>query len=720
MEVASRNKGKLGTFFGVVVPDLLQMAGVVVFFRLGWIVGHIGIVSMSLIITLASSLLIITSLSLSSIISNMKVGSGGAYFIFSRVLGIEFGSAIGILLCMMQITGIALCISGLALSVQEFFPEFSLPLIEIVALTTLTGISFLSTQFAIRTQFFIFITLLIGLGSIFLGSGAEIPSLEGNAALPAMSFWLAFAMFFPATTGIEAGMSLSGDLKNPGKSLPIGTLLSVVCASILYFSLAFFLHKTVSPETLKFHPTILFHVAKIKILVFAGVWGALLSSALSNILGAPRVIQAIARDGILSQRLAKGHPKTGEPRTATLVVFASTLFLALATDLNHLLPVLTMICLASYALINFVAFFEGFLRNPSWRPNFEIPWPLALLGCLGCFLAMFMINAGAAFIVIALAIGLCLWTSSRKIHGNWDDIRHSLFSFLIHRGTSKLQELRPNPKSWRPNLLTLFPSSGIEKNWILFSHALDHGKGFLTFAASSSEGKVGGLTQKVLEQMHIPAYVHINFCEDTLESQEQIIKNYGFGPLRPNTILVPLSGFSLQNVYSLLRHNSEFGKNIVLLKDDPFNTRLYAENSTTPKQINLWWRGENQKNFELCLALSYTLQASTLWSRAKICIKSIVKDEKMKTKLLNVFQRYQEKLRIRNLIFMPIVDPGESFFANLKEHSKDADFTFLGLKMPEEDHYESYLSTLLDETKELKNFALVLAGEQLNFEKIFT
>lgn len=718
MEVATASKPKLGTFLGVIIPNLLQMAGVVVFFRLGWVVGHVGIFSMSLIIAIASTLLVITALSFSSIISNMKVGRGGGYFIFSRILGIELGGAIGILLCLMQITSIALCISGFALSLQEFFPFFSLPLIEISALLFLVGITYFSTGFAMQIQLFVFLALMAGLASIFLGSSPEILPVQ-NAGPSSLSFWLAFAIFFPATTGMEAGMSLSGELKNPRRSLPLGTIFSVLTASGLYFSLSYFLSRVVPSDILRSHPSIVFSIAKIKPFVLAGVWGAILSSALSNMLGGPRVIQAIAKDGILPSILAKGRGKMGEPQVATLAVFLAALILTLATELNHLIPVLTMICLSSYALINFVAFFEGFLRKPSWRPSFEIPWALALFGSLGCFLAMFMINAGAAFIVIALAIGLCFWTSSRKVHGNWDDIRHSLFSFLIFRGTSKLQELRPNPKSWRPHVLTLFPPSGIEKNCVYFSHALDHGKGFLTFATSSQKQGMRGDTVQMLDHCHIPAYVHVNHCEETLESTEQIIRNYGFGPLRPNTILLPLSTFPPKSICSLLEHASQFGKNILLFKDDPHNIRLYAENATTPKQINLWWRGQNQKNFELCLALSHTLQGSHFWSRSKICIKSIVKDEKSKTKLLHLFEKYREKLRMRNLVFSPIVDPEEAFIPNLKQHSGDADFTFLGLKTPGNDDYETYLEALLKETEGLKNIAFVLAGEDLRFEKIF-
>lgn len=668
---------------------------------------------MSLIIACASSLLLVTSLSLSSILSNMKMGSGGAYFLFSRILGIELGSALGILLSLMQVATISLCISGFAVSFVEFFPTLSIELIEIIALSSLVLLS--TTRFALKTQMLVFLALLAGLISIFLGTSDSISHLPAgeNATLPAFSFWMGFALFFPATTGIEAGMSLSGDLKNPSYSIPRGTLLSVLVAFALYISLTGFLSLVASPSLLKAHPTLVLHLAKSKPLVYAGVWGAILSSALSNILGAPRILASIAKDAVLPSFFSK-------EKRATLFVFALSLFLTLITDLNHLIPVLSMICLGSYAVINFVAFFEEFLHKPSWRPSFQLPWLLPLMGSLACFFSMFMINAGAAFLVIALTVGLCLWTSTRKVEGNWDDIRHSLFSFLIQKATTKLSHLQPNPKSWRPHILTLLATPRLEHNLAYFAYALDQDKGFLTFA-TSSEQKDG--YKNLLEQIQalsIHAHVHINPSENTEESCEQIIKNYGFGPLRPNTILLSLASFPLKHLYLLLEHAAIFEKNILILKDDPKNGALYAKSGDTPKTIHLWWRGLNQRNFQLCLALSYILQCSPQWSGANIIIKSLVKDQIAQDKLISIFSKAKQHLRIKHIDFAPILAPAQDFFLQLREDAKEADFTFLGLRMPDEKKgYEDYLSKVFLETENLHNIAFVLSGEDLKFEEIF-
>ena len=724
----SREKDhKLGAIKGVFIPNVLQMIGVILFMRLGWVLGNVGTSAMLMIISLASSILIITSFSLSSIVSNMKVGSGGAYFIISRVLGIEFGSAIGSLLCVSQHASIALCVSGFSLSIQQFFPDISIKLIEAITLTSLITISYISTHLAVKAQAIIFITLFISIGSIFFGSSQVVDAslYAVEFPLPALTFWAGFAMFFPAATGIEAGMSMSGDLRNPSRALPLGAIMSVITAFLLYASLALFLSREMSPGMLRAHPFIVYNMAKIKMLVVVGVWGATLSSALGSILGAPRIIQALAKDQVLPSALAKGHGKTNQPRTAILLVYCTSLILTLCTNINQIIPIMTMICLVSYGLINFVTFFEAFIKNPSWRPNFNTPWPVALFGSLGCFLVMFLINVNASLIVIALTIILCMVSAYRGIGGRWDDIRYSIFSLLVHKGAARLAKLNPNAKSWRPNLISLFESSALPLSLAYFSYALDHGKGFLTFGttlANEERSKEVEFKQQ-LGELKIPSFLHVNYSDHSSVNLLQQIKNYGFGPLTPNSVILPLTD-DHELIIEVLKDTQRIKKNIILLKSDSANPRLYAESYVTAKRINLWWRGGNQNNFELCLALSYCLRGSPIWSRAEIRIKSLIRDEEELEKLTGLFEKYEKKLRIKKLVFCPILDEAGSFLSNLIEHSEDADFTFLGLRAAREDEtdeeFVSYFSNLAAGVSPIPNMAFVLAGEQLSFKKIFS
>lgn len=721
-------ENKFGTLKGVFIPNVLQMIGVILFLRLGWVLGNVGIFQMGLIITLSAILLFVTALSLAAIVSNMRMSGGGAYYLISRALGIEFGSAVGILSCISQLCSISLCVTGFSLSLYEFFPFVSLPLLKAGTLAVLVLISYISTDFALKTQLLIFVSLAVSIGAIFLGSSSSFEDLVPNSEAATLTFWGAFAMFFPAMTGIESGMSMSGDLKNPSRSIPIGTLGAVVVVYCLYMSIAVFLSKFVSPELLRTYPFILYYTSKVGYLIIIGIWAATLSSALGAILGGPRVIQAIAKDEILPKFLSKGYGSTNQPRIATIVVFVLGMILTLGTDIDQIIPMLTMSCLLSYGLINFIAFFEAFMQNPSWRPALRSHWLVSLTGAVGCLVAMFMINPGAAFIVIALVAVFCVWTSKRKLKGNWDDLKHSIYSFFVHQGTIKLSRLEASAKSWRPHILTLFDSPAVQKNLAYFSHALNQEKGFLTFGANvaTTEGskEIYENIKRDLQGFKIPSHLHLNVCPLSSIGYDQIIRNYGFGLLKPNTVFFSVSEKGdIHSFIRLLFDTHAQHKNIVLLKDDSLKDYLFSDPTRKDKQINLWWRGKYPGNFELCLALAYLLQQSKLWPRAKICIKMIAKDEAHKEKLFAQFDKQKSELRINHLEFAPFADAEENFFSHFDSHSQNADLTFLGLKKPEEntsvEEYAQYYLNLLENTKNVNNVAYVLCGEQIEFRNIF-
>lgn len=726
----SGSDGKFGTIKGVLIPNILQMIGVILFMRLGWVLGHVGLMEMGVIITISASLLLVTGISLAAIVSNMKMGAGGAYYLISRALGIEFGSAIGLLILISQLCSIALCVTGFSLSLQEFFPDVPILFFKVGTLTTLFVISYISTDLALKTQIFIFIALVASIGAIFFGSCPPPETLlPTEDALAKVTFWMGFSIFFPAMTGVECGLSMSGDLRNPARSLPRGTLWAIGIVYAIYMALAVFLSYQVPADLLKSYPFIMYHISKVGYLIAIGIWAATLSSTLGSILGGPRNLQAVAKDGILPRFLSKGYGPTNQPRVASITIFILGMILTLATDINQIIPMLTMSCLVSYGLINFIAFFESFIKNPSWRPTIKIHWSIPLIGSIGCFLTMCMINSGATFVVLCLVSVLCFATSKRKLIGNWDDLRHGMFTYLVHKATVKLSNMKKSAKSWRPHILTIFDSATVNKNLAFFSHALNQEKGFLTFGTSvPSEDLLETSYQDLKNDLNgykIPSHIHANLSPHSAEGAKQIIQNYGFGLLKPNTVILPVSDkFESDGFIQMLLDTHKQEKNIVLLKDDPQKDYLFNDSSRKNKQINLWWRGKYPGNFELCLAMAYLLQQSKLWPRSKICIKIITKDEEERAKSAEQFDRYQLKLRIQNLFFESLIDDTEEkFFPNLLANSKDADLTFLGLKKPVEgvtvEEYKEYYHRLLENTAGLNNVAYVLCGEKVNFRKIF-
>ncbi|MDJ0680525.1 MAG: Na-K-Cl cotransporter, partial [Xenococcaceae cyanobacterium MO_167.B52] len=229
-------EGKLGTFGGVYTPSILTILGVIMYLRFGWVVGNVGLVGTFLIVTLSTSITFLTSLSISAIATDRVIKGGGAYYMISRSLGIEVGGAVGIPLFIAQTLSIALYIIGFAESVVQTFPILDGKILALVTTVLVAAVALKSASFAIRAQFFIMAAIALSLVSFIFGHPITETTLGMSNDLPAESedFWVVFAVFFPAVTGIMAGVGMSGDLRTPTRSIPIGTLAAVGTGYVIY------------------------------------------------------------------------------------------------------------------------------------------------------------------------------------------------------------------------------------------------------------------------------------------------------------------------------------------------------------------------------------------------------------------------------------------------------------------------------------------------------
>ena len=729
-----KSSAQLGTITGVFIPCILQMIGVILFMRLGWVLGNVGLTTMIAIITLATSIILVTSFSMTSVVTNMKMGGGGSYFLISRSLGPEFGSAVGILLTVSQIVSIALNISGFSYSLHTgFLPWVPLEAIEVVMMIVMTGISYISTNFAIRTQTFILVAIGIALSSIFFG-GVSASIGEGVPAPSSLlSVTMGFAMFFPAMVGIEAGMALSGDIKNPHRSLPIGTIAAVFAGFVLYITMAIFEWVNIPRELLIHDPLILVKAAKVGFAVILGIWGATLSSGLGSILAAPRTMQALAEDRVLPRFLAKGHGASNQPRVATLFSFSIAITITLFTNINQLIPILTMVSLVTYTLVNFVSFFESLVKNPSWRPTFRTPWYISLAGSLACVVSMLIINPVASFVVLAMVIGLVVWFSKRAIKGNWEDIRYSVLTYLVRYFTKGLENLDKNAKSWRPNILAVIDPDAKEKNLIRFAHALDQSMGLLTFGTTipinTNRSHTLTVTNHTLKQYFqkaaIPCFTHVNPFEDPFLGILAMVKNYGMGSLRPNTVLLRhcFENSCPESFAKFLLSSYHMGKNVVILKDQSIEELRTFSIGTPQKKIDVWWGGRYQRNFEFALVVSHILQQSSYWPHAEVQLKTIVRNEADRKALKEKSHEYIARMRKGAFGTSIYLDEEEDVLSQIAQYSVDTNLTILGIRPPHADEaaeaYAVYYMQLIEKTKSLPNVAYVLAGEDIDFDKIF-
>ncbi|MGB3586339.1 MAG: Na-K-Cl cotransporter, partial [Tunicatimonas sp.] len=219
---------KFGTFAGVFTPSILTILGVIMYLRLPTIVGQAGLWTALGIILTAHIISITTGLSVSSIATDKKVKAGGTYYMISRSLGLSIGGTLGLALFVGLSFSVSLYIIGFSESFLQYFgwsaDTHSIRVAGTIALIAVTTITIISTSLALRMQFVIMAAIILSLLSILFGTHEFTPVIPKVTSTEGVSFMLLFGIFFPAVTGFEAGVSMSGDLQDPKKSIPRGTI----------------------------------------------------------------------------------------------------------------------------------------------------------------------------------------------------------------------------------------------------------------------------------------------------------------------------------------------------------------------------------------------------------------------------------------------------------------------------------------------------------------
>lgn len=687
--MASEKSPKVGfgTFQGIFVPNVTMMFGVILFLRLGLVLGNVGLWPFIVIIAVSLGIMVLTSLSIATVVTNMNVGGGGVYYLISRSLGIEIGGAIGIALVLAQIISMTLCVSGFALSVHTLFPNTNLQLIELATMVILALLSSVSTNFALKTQIVIFGILMLSICSIFTGF-THVPN-DPTAPFfsPPLTFWGGFALFYPALTGIEAGMALSGSLRNPSRSLSIGNIISLGFVSIVYLSVAIFLWVVFSKAELSSSPELLITASRFSPLVYIGIWAATLSSALGNFLGAPRILQRIAEDSAAPEIFSRTYGKYQEPRYALGIIFIIGLILVIGTTIDQILPILTMICLLTYGTLNVVAGLAELIGSPSWRPTFRIPWQYPILGGLLCFFLMLMIDPVWAIVSILLITGLYFYLRSKRVDVSFEDIRESIILFFSRIALYKLSGKGDNPKNWLPQVLIVSKSTVQHEKMVRIGYEITGRSGILTVATllpkdweeSEELERTRQFIQDWLREKNIAGFTEVHPYSNYYESLQSLIRMHGVGPLQPNTILLPhLEENETSLMFQVLQTGQSFQKNILFFFDP---TNLSNEAFSAPpekrKKIDIWWDPNHKESFELILSLVLTLRTSPIWNFRELNLRTVVNDHNSKVHLKRNLSELLKILRLRCKVQIAVKENAP--YTYVTKISSTADLVFFPL-----------------------------------------
>ncbi|MFL3051511.1 MAG: amino acid permease [Candidatus Neomarinimicrobiota bacterium] len=445
---------KFGTFEGVFTPTILTILGAIMYLRLGWVVGNAGFGGALIIILLAKLVTITTGLAIASMSSNIRIGAGGSYAIISRSLGLEIGGAIGIPLFLSQALSGAMYVIGFSEAWLAIFPSHIEIKIIIWVLLFLMLITLTSAKFAMKFQFIIMVLISASLVSFFMGNDIQMGNVSLWGEFDSAPFWTVFAIFFPAVTGIEAGAAMSGDLKNPSRSLSIGILGAITISFLVYVLLAFWMDLTISSNLLRNNYIIMLDVSRWRPIVAGAILGATFSSALGSLIGGPRTLMALAQHKVIPFGKILGYQsENGEPRLAIIFTGFIVAVGALFGNLNTIAPLLTMFFLITYGTINLAVFIEKRIGISSYRPTFKIPIIIPFIGFLWCTIAMFLINPMFAGSAIILIITVYVWLVREGHQAPWGDVRSGIFTALAEWAVRMAARLPSSPKSWKPNLM---------------------------------------------------------------------------------------------------------------------------------------------------------------------------------------------------------------------------------------------------------------------------
>jgi amino acid transporter len=709
---------KFGTFGGVFTPSILTILGVIMYLRLPWIAGQAGLLVTIGIILLAHLISVTTGLSVSSIATDKKVKAGGTYYMISRSLGLPIGGTLGLALFVGLSFSVSLYLIGFAESFLSYWgfevTKNSIRFAGTIILVSVTIVTFISTSLAIKTQYFIMTAIILSLLSVIFGQHSYTPTEPLiNPIATAAPFIVLFGIFFPAVTGFEAGVSMSGDLQDPKKSIPAGTISAITIGLVAYIGLAFFFSYSVSSELLVNDPNALLKISILPELVIAGIWGATLSSAFGSILGAPRILQATSTDKITHKFFAKGFGPLNEPRNALLLTFLIAEAGILVGDLDVIARVVSMFFITTYGFLNLSCAIESWASS-DFRPDFKIPKFVSIIGAAACFIVMIQLDF-AAMVGATLILGsLFIYLTKKQLTLETGDTWDSVWSSVVRKGLAKLSRSKADIRNWRPNII-LF-SGGVSQER---PHLLETGKwltgrlGILSDFHLIEDKSAEALFKResadennsdVIEGIFTKNFV----CRNIYEGIDAITRIYGFSGVEPNTVLMGWARNTTDpgQFARLIQNFNELDLNSLLIdydKDRGFGKK---------RLIDVWWRGAGN-NFGFELALVRFLTSTDDWRDAEIRFmvisqKSSIVNRAYKN-LTQILDQYRINASIR-IINNEIEKqkPSEIILAE----SINSDLVIFGIPEITKQNSESFINTINELTYNLGTVMLIRASSQ--------
>ncbi len=634
------DSAKLGTLGGVFTPSLLTILGLVLFLRLGFVVGNVGLIQMLAILGLATAVSVLTTISLAAIATNLKVGGGGVYFLISRTLGAAFGGSIGLVLYLAMSVSVAFYTIGLGEAITSITGSSSTVMPRLIAAGTivaLTALAWVGADVATRLQYLVMVCLVVAIGAYFVGAVPDMSSnlLTDNLGAPSggIGFWVSFAIFFPAITGFTQGVAMSGDLRTPSRSITIGTFAAIGLSTVVYLAVVFSFAAAVPLAELRADTAIMRRLAPAAWLIDVGVIAATLSSAIASILGAPRTLQRLAADRLVPvlQPFAEGAGPSNNPRRGVLLSAGIAMVTVAAGDLDVVAPIISMFFLASYGMINYATYSEARAASTSFRPSFRyFHWRLSLLGTFGCVGAILAIDPLAGAVAGMAVFGIYRYLARSAPATRWADSTRSFHATEVRMHLLAMGPAVDPGRDWRPCTVA-FASRDPQRRQRLSAVAswIEGGAGFTTIVrivpgAGPMVRRHAARIELELQNELSPvgSYGRVVVADTVEQGVASVLQSHGIGPLRPNVSLFNWHSELGSEIgeadpyWTVLQTGLRNGTHLaVLAASDPAWNALNAA-AGADRRILVWW--SDDRNGQLLTMLAWLCTRTPSWNQASI------------------------------------------------------------------------------------------------------
>lgn len=704
------NKGKFGTA-PVFLTAISTILGAVMFLRFGYAVGVVGFIGTIGIVLLGHLVTVPTAMALAEIATNQKVEGGGEYFIISRSFGLTIGAAIGIALYFSQAISVAFYIIAFTEAFEPllFFIQENYDLVipkKVIGLSSVVLLAWLMlTRGASSGMGVLYaVVSILALSLILFFSGSATPD-AGEMVMTGtqnVSFFYVFAIVFPAFTGMTAGVGLSGDLKDPKRSIPLGTISATIIGMVVYVFIAYKLANSASAEGLEGNQLIMSNIALWGPIIPIGLAAATISSALGSVMVAPRTLNAIAMDRVLpiprwNIWLSRTKKENNEPINASIITCSIAFFFVLLGDVNVVAEIISMFFMVTYGSICLISLFENFAANPAYRPSFRSRWYISLIGAATCIILMFRMNPTYAILAIGIMVAIYYGlTRKRDEPGDMSAIFSGVIfqvSRILHVFLQK-RNSQESDQQWRPSVVAI-SNQTFERfacfdllRWIShkigFGTYIHHIEGYLSKETMETSKDSLQRLIKMTQVSNSSVYVDTLINPSFKASISQTVQLPGISGQENNMVLFEFSKNRPGDLKDII-------ENIGMAKAVRFDTCILSSSEKDfgyNHQIHLWITSNDYQNANLMIYLAYIIMGHPDWNGGLIKLFAIFPEEDAEEQRKNIMEQVRSgrlPISAKNIEIIP-VQMGVNNRDVINRRSKDADLTIVGFRMEQLKH----------------------------------